>query len=87
MCLDHFAQLQSNKEARFNLTNRTQDSIRSHRKRSKYVEAMQDLIPPANEPEIVNVGASMRERPTKPTAFDILDRADARTNSHEDTKD
>jgi len=87
MCKYHFDMLQNNKEARLNLTNRTHDGIRARRKASKYVEAMQDLLHPASEPENGNVGPSIREEARKPTAFDILDRADVRTNSHEDTKD
>jgi len=87
MCLEHFEMLQNNKEARLNLTNRTQDGIRSHRKASKYVEAMLDQLRDPTEPENGHVAVSIGEPPTKPTALDILDRADVRTISHETTKD
>jgi len=87
MCLRHFEQLQSNKAERFNMANRTHDSIQSHRKSSKYVEGMLDLLRQHSEQEAEPVDVSMPEQPRKPTVFDILDRADVRSRVHEAKKD
>jgi hypothetical protein len=87
MCQYHFDQLQSNKEERLNIGNRTRDSIRSRRKSSKFVEAMQDQLARAADQESEYVGPSIAEQPSKPAAWDILDRASVRSKDNGEKKD
>jgi hypothetical protein len=87
MCLRHFDQLQNNKEQRLNIASRTHAGIKSHRKSSKFVEGMLDLARQHSEQETEPLDISMPEQPSKPTAWDILDRAGVRSKDNVEKKD